>query len=103
MTDLAYRHKQIVSLIQASLGKISRNMRLISVVPKGKGATLLFLLEEESAEDREEIEEIASRYLALQDYLVEQGVDASINVIGNREIVKGDDYSGLLVYRRKRE
>ena len=67
MTNLDYVNMQVLCLVQALLDDISRNMRVISLIPRGKGATLQFLLEQGSAEDREIIENVVFEYFALRE------------------------------------
>lgn len=56
-----------LSLVQAMLGAISPNFRLVAVSNTAGVWQLLFILESESEEDRDEISDIATELEALQD------------------------------------
>lgn len=66
----------VLALVQAMLGAISHNFRMVSIVSDGRVWTLNFVLDSESADDREEIEDIAAEFEALHDtgILLEVGV-----------------------------
>jgi hypothetical protein len=66
-SPLDYENYQVVSFVQASLGSISANVRVIHLQCKGEEVNLHFVLERESAEDREEIEGVVAELSALQD------------------------------------
>ena len=100
MADLDYVNGQVLAFVQALLGCISQNMRVISLVPQGKGAVLRFLLEEDSAEDREEIEDIVSEYFCLRATGEEGAASSQVVIMGSREI-EHEDLEGRPIYIRK--
>ena len=57
---------QALSLVQALLGNITANLRAVSFECSVVGVVLYFLLEHESLEDREEIEDTVFEFEALQ-------------------------------------
>ncbi len=59
-------NSQALSLVQALLGAISPNMRAVALVTRDSRVTLRFLLAEDWEEDREEVEDIAFEFEALQ-------------------------------------
>lgn len=73
----------IVSLVQAMLGAISPNFRMISISHDGSMWCICFFLERESEEDRIEIEDIACEFESLQESLIEYRVSI---VVGDSEI-----------------
>lgn len=98
MNQLEYENHQVLDLVNALLGVISSNMRLISLVPQGEAALFRFLLKEESEKDREEIEDILSEYSALRLKPEEDKIE--IIVIGERDLVS-EDLKGRVVYIQK--
>jgi hypothetical protein len=60
-------NKEIAFLVRACLGEISRNTVIISLLPQASGIQIIFVLEAESQEDRNSIEDIASEYYAMHD------------------------------------
>lgn len=100
MNDLEYENGQVLNLVQAMMGGISQNMRLIALLPRGKAAVLRFLLEEDSAEDREEIDDILTEYFALRSSGSEGAVDAEIDIVGQRALASAD-LEGRVAYIKK--
>lgn len=97
MSDLEYENLQVLCLVQASIGGISPNMRVVSLIRQGKAAVLRFLLEEESQEDREDI---VFAYFALRSDSEEGEAHASVDIIGKRELIQ-EDIVGRAIYIRK--
>jgi hypothetical protein len=66
---------QTLRLVQALLGAVSENFRMVCLSHDGASWRLIFVLHEDNAEDREEIADVACEFEALQDspteYLVE--------------------------------
>lgn len=60
-------NEQIVKLMQAMLGAISPNFRMITVENEQDVFVLRFYLEEQNSEDFKEIDEIVFEFVALQD------------------------------------
>lgn len=95
---------QALNLIQAMLGAISANFRMVSISLTEKGINLLFILEHESQQDREEIEDITSEFEALQS----QGIEYEVETIISDEDIKLSKAfeatlgrSSMIVYRRR--
>jgi hypothetical protein len=102
ITNLEHENRQVLALLQAVMGRISTNMRVIALVPRGREATLKFLLEEESNEDREEIDDMLFEYQSYWDSFEDCEVNAEVVVIGNRNLTH-EDGEGRLIYVRKRQ
>ena len=66
MCSVEYENQQILALLQAMWGAISANILGVSIECDGEDVHLHFVLERDSAEDREEIEDIVSELEALQ-------------------------------------
>lgn len=99
MSDLLqYENYQVVSLVQAMLGSITTNMRVISLkCYKEKHILLHFILEYDTAEDREEIEDIAAELEALQDSFIQ--LDLSVQVDSRK--LSALEIPGRRVYVRR--
>ena len=78
---LAYENQQVLTLVQAMLGAISPNMRAVTLQCIGSCIHLYFVLKQDCAVDREEIEGIATEFEALQ----ERGIKIEIHVSVNTE------------------
>jgi hypothetical protein len=76
--SLEYENQQIQSLLQAMCGAISANMLGISLQCIGQDVHLYFVLEHDSVEDREEIEDIVFKLSALQQRNVSIEVHISV-------------------------
>ena len=67
--NLDFENRMVLEAIQASLGSISENVRFIGIdTTLDKKVSVYFILEKENELDREEIEEIAFSFNALQDH-----------------------------------
>jgi hypothetical protein len=76
---LGYENQQVLTLVQAMLGAISPNVRAVSIDCLDDGVHLYFVLEQDRAEDREEIEDIAAEFEALQEGPIEIETHVSIS------------------------
>jgi hypothetical protein len=65
-TEVASINGRVVNLVQAMLGSISENFRAVSIDVTPAAVKLHFLLERDSDADREEIDDIAFEYEALE-------------------------------------
>jgi hypothetical protein len=63
---LEYENQQVLALLQAMWGAISANMLGVSIQCNENAVHLYFALENESVEDREEIDDIVAELEALQ-------------------------------------
>lgn len=77
--DLTTTNKHVISLVQAMLGAISPNFRMVSLANDGAVWRLQFVLESDNTSDREEIQEIASMFESLQDSRVPYEIDVTIS------------------------
>ena len=68
---LGYENQQVLALVQAMLGAISSNVRAVSLECVNGAVHLYFVLEQDRAEDREEMEDIADEFEALQEGPIE--------------------------------
>ncbi len=64
--ELASINGRVVNLVNAMLGSISPNFRAVSMEVTPTAVNLHFLLERDSKEDREEIDDIAFEYEVLE-------------------------------------
>ncbi len=89
---------QVLNLVQAMIGYVTPNFRMVTVEVAESGAvTLTFLLENDSEEDREEISDIVFEFEALQ----EQGHDVDVNVVVDDQALHLIVPPGRCVYGRK--
>jgi hypothetical protein len=95
------RHEEenmhVLSLVQAMLGAITPNFRAVWLVCNPIGVRLHFLLEHESSEDREEIDDILFEFVALQS----SGIDAEVLVNVDMRPWVEMELTGRMVYMRK--
>lgn len=96
MTTLDEENQQVLWLIQALLGAVSPNFRAVSIDCQDT-IVLTFVLFEESAEDREEIERTLSELMAQQ---TREGSFATKVLVSTKRI---DDIllPGRLVFLRR--
>ncbi len=91
-------NSQVLNLIQALVGAISPNFRLITLELTGpREVCLRFVLERDDRDDREEIDDITFEFEALQDTLVDVRVDVMSDTRSFHEM----DIPGRIVYGRK--
>ncbi len=78
--SLLKKNMQIVNLGHAMLGAVSPNLRRVALEFRGSGAMrLLFVLERDATEDREEIEDIVFRFEALQKGFIDLDVVVTVD------------------------
>ena len=94
MTELQY---QALALMQALIGAISPNFRMIWISVKDT-TQINIILEEECADDFEEIEDLKGEFEALQ----ERSIDYEIKIfINNRNLEFPDIADSVIVYKRR--
>ncbi len=76
--DLEVWNRHVLMLLQALLGAVSPNFRMIALGNEEERWKLIFFLERESNEDRAEIEDVATEFEALQGTGIEYDVDVRI-------------------------
>jgi hypothetical protein len=87
----------VLSLVQALLGAVSPNMRMVYL---GRGESrwrLVFVLERDDAEDREEASDVATEFEALQ----ARPIDYELQVIVSSDDLEWPDPPSRVVYRRR--
>ena len=88
---------QTLRLVQALLGAISENFRMVALSNDGHSWRLIFVLAAECAEDREEIDDVACEFEALQ----EAAIAYKIDVMVNDESLAWPSAPVRVVYRRR--
>lgn len=88
---------QTLRLVQALLGAISRNFRMVAIAHDLNLWKLMFVLEEDLVEDREEIEDIAVEFEALQEKPIAYEVAVSVS----KNPMEWPPLSVRVVYRRR--
>jgi hypothetical protein len=98
--NLEFENKVALDLIQVLLGAITPNVRGVSFECLGDKVLVHYLLEEDSAEDREEAEDLISEFEALQ----AGPFDISCEVEVSSEVLPHGvgSLKGRAVYARKR-
>jgi hypothetical protein len=76
--DLAEWNRQTVALVQALLGAISPNFRMVSLNYINECWSIRIVLSNDDSEDRSEIAEIISEFEALQDGPISCKIDIDI-------------------------
>jgi hypothetical protein len=62
------RNRMVIMLVQALLGAVSPNFRMVAMFPTISTVKFRFILERDNADDREEIEDVLAESDALQDH-----------------------------------
>jgi hypothetical protein len=88
---------QLAHLVQALLGSISSNFRMVALSHDGVLWHLIFVIELDNNEDREEIEDIGFEFSALQD----TNVDYIIDLIVSGDPIPWPEESVRVVFRRR--
>ena len=95
------QNMQVCFLVQAMCGAVTPNWRSVSMTFDGDDVHLNFVLEKESSEDREEIQDVADEFAIFQ----EDAGSYRLGVIGvsvTAEELRWQNLSNCrLVYRRK--
>ena len=96
--SLEEENTQVLNLVQAMLGAVSSNLRRVALqVPKPGAVRLTFIIERDDPQDREEIQDIAFEFEALQTEGVDLDVDIGVDDRPNSEL----RLPGRLVFARK--
>lgn len=88
---------QTLRLVQALLGAISENFRMVAISCDGNVWHLLFILAEERADDREEIADVGYDFEALQDAPIPYEIEVAVT----DGTIAWPDSSVRVVYRRR--
>jgi hypothetical protein len=86
-----------LSLVQAMVGAVSPNFRMVAVSNTAGVWHLLFVLETEDEEDREEIADIATEVEAMQD----TGIRYEVEIRVTSEPIQLPEPPARVVYRRR--
>ena len=95
----AYLQCQALTLMQSLLGVISPNFRIVWVTLIDDTVVVNFVLERESEEDAEEIDDLKTEFESLQMARIEY----EFNVVISEEIIRWPDASASIVVYRRRE
>ena len=80
MNPLEKENRAVLSLVQAMIGAISPNFRRVSLAIVDDKTHLQFVLHSESAEDREEISDIAFAFEALHEAQIDIALDIIVTI-----------------------
>ncbi len=96
--SLADENAQVLNLVQAMIGAISPNLRRVALaVPAPGKLRLTFVLERDEPDDREEIDDIAFGFEALQ----MQEIDLEVHIIADARPISEITLPGRVVFGRK--
>ncbi len=95
--SIDFLQKETLMLIQATLGAISPNFRLVSIKEVDKLLMITIILERQSDPDLEEIDDIACEFEALHENPIEYEIET---IITDSEIT-WPSYDTIVIYRRK--
>ena len=98
MSSLERENRWVLDLVQAMVGAVSSNFRRVGIQLDNEAIRIQFILERDSAEDREEIEDILFEFEALQNGPVE--VEASV-LIHAGELQSVELYPRVVYGRRE--
>lgn len=88
---------QVLMLVQALLGAVSPNFRMVTLGHDGHRWQIRFYLQEDRAEDREEIADILSEFDAFQSQGVEYGTEVQVTAVELPQPLATE----RMVYRRR--
>ncbi|MBH3308748.1 hypothetical protein N5I28_05015 [Pseudomonas mosselii] len=88
---------QVLMLVQALIGAISHNFRMVTISLEGGEWVTRFYLEKYDEEDIDEIEEVMCQYAAYQD----GGLKSRYEVLVGNGGLPGYSEVGRVVYRRR--
>jgi hypothetical protein len=98
MTSVQEENTQVLNLVQAMVGAVSANLRRATLEVPARGAVRLrFVLERDDPADREEIEDIAFEFEALQTTAIELDVEVIVDARPIAEL----SLTGRVVFGRK--
>lgn len=97
--SLEVMNRQVLSLMQALLGAISPNFRMVMLEYNNEVWRLLFILEQDKPDDRAEIDDISTEFEALQ----EKGIEYEVIIdITDKDIPwPTHSFTKRVVYRRR--
>ncbi len=92
-----FLQQQALMLMQAMLGVISPNIRMISITMLADTIQIKVVLECESEEDRQELEDCQSEFEALQS----EQVNYEFEVVVSNADIKWPSGPAIVIYRRR--
>lgn len=92
-----------VMLMQALLGAVSANFRMVSLSLEGPIWKLQLVLESESAEDREEIIDIAGEFDGLLLSLDRKDIKFEVETLVTSDLIEFPEPPTRVVFRRKED
>lgn len=96
--SLTEENLQVLNLVQAMIGAITPNFRRVTLELISPGSVCLrFLFERDDPDDREELEDIAFEFEALQSH----GIELDVKVIVDARPVHEINLPGRIVFGRK--
>jgi hypothetical protein len=96
--NLTEENLQVLNLVQAMIGAITPNIRRVTLeLTSRESACLRFLLARDDPGDREELEDIAFEFEALQSHRIELDVKVIVDTRPVQEI----NLPGRIVFGRK--
>jgi hypothetical protein len=96
--SLSEENTQVLNLVQAMIGSVSTNIRRVTLAVPAPGAVcLIFVLERDAPEDREEIEDIAFEFEALQT----RGIQLEVVILVDSGPITDIVLPGRVVFGRK--
>jgi hypothetical protein len=92
-TEIAFENYQALAFVQSALGAVSENFRSLSIACSTGEVDLYYVLEVESSEDREEIDDIEAEMYSHQ-------VNGSVLIRSHVKVFAGPrDFSKMIVGR----
>ncbi|MYM27948.1 hypothetical protein GTP58_06400 [Duganella sp. CY15W] len=88
---------QTLRIVQSLLGAVSENFRLVGLSNDGNAWILIFILSEESEEDREEIADVCCQFEALQ----EGPIAYSVDIVVSQDPIPWPNEPVRVVFRRR--
>lgn len=95
--ELKVWNYQVLMLVQAMLGAVTPNFRMVVLSREGEEWVISFYFEKDVADDIEEVEDIICQYTAYQD----SSLKCRREVIIGREKLPSLSQADRVVYRRK--
>jgi hypothetical protein len=96
--SLTEENLQVLNLVQAMVGAITPNFRRVTLeLTSHKTVCLRFVLEQDDPDDREEVDDIAFEFEALQT----QGIELEVKVIVDTRPIHEIELLGRIVFGRK--
>lgn len=90
-------NQHTVALVQASLGAISTNFRMVSLALDNDVWKLQFVLETEAIDDLDEIKEIATEFEVQTDFRIRYSVEVKIA----SDVIPWPSAPTRVIFRRK--